>query len=191
MDRSRYRTVVVRFGGISLSELDVRPIIMDDDGSVWWGRRGARIARGRIDEIRAQRDDESVSVFFLCGKLLVLAEVTDCQHIVTGRDLAGAPSMCSETESKPGAWFKLDGIAVLADSDAVANVRLESTTKPLSTIPSSSQNPISYVTVAIDCLNDWRGRTLQTHTVPWLKCHRAARPSSAQGQTRPTDPAEV
>jgi hypothetical protein len=155
---SRYQTLVVRFGGGALFETAeaARPIVIDDDGNTWWGRLGARLAQSRVEELRSQREDGTMSVLFLCGTSLALAEVSDCVNVVTGQNLTGAPLLCTPSRTKPGAWFRLEDIIALRDSDAVLRVRLECNKRPLSKSSTAAQNPVSYATVDHESLTAWR-----------------------------------
>ena len=77
----RYHTVVVRFGehfAPSMGTVVAHQSVIAELGYVWWGILGKPLSQSRIRSIQRQRDDGTMSVFFLLGRQLTLAEVETC-----------------------------------------------------------------------------------------------------------------
>jgi len=154
-----YHTVVVRFGEhIAPPEGTVaaHQRVIEDYGYVWWGKLGTPLAQCKIEKMRKQRDDGTMTIFLLCGRVLTLAEVDDCSPNLTISELEAVPAYYRGKSEDAGTWFRLRSLTPLENRGIAKGLCVESSHQPLSEVITASMSPMFYVSIQPETLSELR-----------------------------------
>lgn len=155
MTHSSYRTVVLRYGEhISPPEgtIAAHQKVIDELGYVWYGKLGVPLSAQKLERIRSQREDRSMSVFLLTKRDLTLVEVDECSATVAGSDLGAVPSYYRARHEDARTWFRVRRLTNVVAKGAAGHLLVESSRRPLSEVLSGSVSPMFYVSITSDYL---------------------------------------
>ena len=150
MTQQRYHTLVLRVGDRGACEegtLATHGAILRDRGYVWWAKMGSGLSAQRMDEIRAQRADHSMTMFFWQGRDLTAAHVDEIATQLSVPELDAVPSYYRDRSESVGAWLRVRRLVPLAGRAGTHDVMVLASCQPLSTYTGSNHSALLYVSV--------------------------------------------